>query len=364
MQYSCQIEIHSNAFLLIKECSGETYPLQKKAHGVGFLREHGHLRARTRSMGALLRIRSETEAALQAILREQGFTQIHTPVLTSHDCEGDFFKAPCFLTVSGQLHLEMAANAISRVYTLGPAFRAETSVTGRHLAEFWMLEAEVAFVRDLAPLLDLTEYLVSKATEKVLQSCEDDIQLLADSNGKTENSVPSDILSLLKPFARMTYSQAVELLKAEVAESKVAFEFSLDWGRPLQSEHEQYLTKLLGGPVFVTHYPKSIKPFYMKLDSASERPTVACFDLLIPRVGELAGGSLREDNEDLLAKSLSDIGPELLESHQWYLDLRRFGGAPHGGFGLGLERLVQFLTYAARIRDTTPYPRFAGNCHY
>ncbi|KAJ9087903.1 asparaginyl-tRNA synthetase [Entomophthora muscae] len=367
-----QIEIHTNNFTLIKECPGETYPLQKKVHGTEFLREHGHLRARTSGMGAALRVRSVAEAALHGLLSDQRFTQIHTPVLTSHDCEGggevfevkangkEFFKTPAFLTVSGQLHLEMAANAISRVYTFGPTFRAEPSVTGRHLAEFWMLEAEVAFVRDLEPLLDLTEFLVSKTTEKVMQSCEDDIKLLAKLNDKLEDSALNDVVS--KPFARLTYTQAIELLQSEVAKGSATFDFPPEWGKSLQSEHEQYLANMLNQPVFVTHYPKAIKPFYMKLDSCSGHQTVACFDLLLPGVGELAGGSLREDDQSILGKSLSDMG--LGESYQWYLDLRRFGGAPHGGFGLGVERLIQFLTHTAHIRDTTPYPRFSGNCRY
>lgn len=290
--------------------------------------------------------------------------------MTSHDCEGggevfqvkadgkEFFKTPAFLTVSGQLHLEMAANAISRVYTFGPTFRAEPSVTGRHLAEFWMLEAEVAFVRDLEPLLDLTEFLVSKTTERVLQSCGAEVKLLAELNGKAGDAGHHDVIS--KPFARLTYTQAVDLLKTEVSQGRATFEFPPEWGRALQSEHEQHLASMFQRPVFVTHYPKAIKPFYMKQDSDAR--TVACFDLLLPGVGELAGGSLREDQHDVLAQSLSEMG--LGESYQWYLDLRRFGGAPHGGFGLGVERLIQFLTHTAHIRDTTPYPRFAGNCRY
>lgn len=272
----------------------------------------------------------------------------------------DFFEESVYLTVSGQLHLEMTANAISRVYTLGPTFRAEPSLTGRHLSEFWMLEAELAFTSNLDSLLDVTESVLSNTTAQVLDQCHQEIDYLdkkRDQNGELNQRL---IKLAHQPFVRMTYKEAIFILQQAVIEKKFQFNFDPKMGNSLQSEHEQYLAEIhCQSPVFVTNYPKHIKPFYMKSNNSD---TVECFDLLVPGAGELVGGSLREDNLVQLKNNLEASG--MVGDYGWYLDLRKFGGTPHGGFGLGVERYIQLLTGTPHIRDVTPYPRYIRTCRY
>ena len=296
--------------------------------------------------------------------QEQGFCYTHTPILTSNDCEGageafriapipldtsssapeqmdEFFSRPSYLTVSSQLHLEALASAISRVYTISPCFRAEKSQTNRHLAEFWMLEAEWAFVEDVGEICDVVEEVIKEVIRENAP-----IGLLGN-------------VAAEKKWARISYREAIEhLSKHHDSSARAAFTFSPCWGKPLQSEHERWLADhLVGGPVFVTNYPASLKPFYMRLNPDKE--TVACFDLFVPHLGELVGGSLREERLDFLEHALDSRGLSRKE-YDWYLDLRKFGGAPHGGFGMGFDRLVAWLSGVENVRECIPMPRWAG----
>ena len=300
---------------------------------------------------------------------------MHTPILTSHDCEGggevfkvapastpsdkssqDFFNKPVFLTVSGQLHAEMLASALSRVYTFGPVFRAEESVTSRHLAEFWMLEAEMTFIDKLDQLLDVTEGSVQYATRHVMDHCSEDIAFF----NKFVDSTLTERLakSIDQPFARMTYTEAIQVLQ----KANKKFEFPTVWGSSLQSEHERYLaSEYCQSPVFVTDYPTEQKPFYMRANYDGK--TVACFDLLLPGIGELVGGSMREDRDILLQAKMEAAGMDI-EEYQWYLDLRKYGSAPHGGYGIGFERFLLWLTGLENVREVVPVPRWVGHCKY
>ncbi|KAG0220466.1 Asparaginyl-tRNA synthetase [Mortierella sp. GBA43] len=385
---------------VVGSCDGETYPLQKKRHSFEFLREISHLRSRAKTASAILRLRSASAWGFQKFFESQEFVQVHTPLLTSHDCEGggevfkiaprisaraqqqaqerqqqegqlssssnhtpapsEFFGSPVYLTVSGQLHLEIIASAISRVFTMGPVFRAEPSMTPRHLSEFWMLEAEMAFLDKLDHLLDFSEACLKETTRYLLDTCHEDIDFL---NTWIDKSLKSRLTQLVeKPFQRMTYTQAVEILR----QSGEKFEFEPVWGQGLQSEHEKWLAgSYCKGPVFVTDYPAGLKPFYMrKNDGASpDRATVACVDLLVPGIGELLGGSLREERLDVLQKQLGEFGLEQ-EEYQWYLDLRKFGTAPHGGWGIGFERYILMVTGMDNVRDIIPFPRYNNHCKF
>jgi asparaginyl-tRNA synthetase len=348
------------------------YPLQKKRHSLEFLREIPHLRPRTNTIGAAARLRSHLAFAIHKYFKEHGFYYVHTPIITSGDAEGagamfqvttldigkgadyskDFFGRKTFLTVSGQLEAETYAAAISRVYTFGPTFRAENSNTTRHLAEFWMIEPEIAFA-DLEDDMAIAEDFLKYLFNSVLEECPEE---LAFFDAHIEKGIIDNLKQLVKSkFAHITYTDAIrELEKAD----KGLFEFEPHWGCDLQSEHEKYLTeKVAGGPAIVTDYPKEIKAFYMKINDDGK--TVRAMDVLVPRLGEIIGGSQREDNLERLVSRMNELGMKA-EEYAWYLDLRRYGTVPHSGFGLGFERIIQYISGIVNIRDVIPYPRAAG----
>ena len=356
------------------------YPIQPKHHTYEFLRTQAHLRARSNTFGAVARVRNAMSQAIHEFFQARGFLYVHTPIITASDCEGagqmfrvttlnvagspggaapvpgaapaaaeeDFFGRPTYLTVSGQMEAETYACALGKVYTFGPTFRAENSNTARHLAEFWMVEPEMAFC-DLAGDADLAEAFVKHIFAAVLARCPRDMAFFAE---RVEKGVVSTLEHIVaSPFERITYTQAIEILE----KSGEKFEFPVRWGVDLQSEHERYLTeKHVGRPVIVTDYPRSIKAFYMRLNDDGK--TVAAMDVLVPRTGEIIGGSQREERLDVLSARMAEQGLTA-ENYWWYADLRRYGTVPHAGFGLGLERTVQFATGMANIRDVIPYPR-------
>ncbi|KAI0780982.1 asparaginyl-tRNA synthetase [Trametes elegans] len=381
---------------VLGECDPESYPIQKQRLTIEYLRDHCHLRARTREIGAMLRLRDSTTRAIHDHLHSNGFLHIHTPILTSNDCEGagetfrvvpssdtptdssnpppsgtthaapsEYFGHPAYLTVSSQLHLEAVAASISRVYTLSPCFRAERSQTSRHLAEFWMLEAEWAFTSSVAELCAVVEGVLRHVLRAACSGPE-----LAELAGAHD---PRPALRVLadapQPWARMSYTDAVARLAAHHAQNPSAFAFAPGWGKALQSEHERWLAEeCVRAPVFVTDYPAALKPFYMRANApddaggqagGGERGTVACFDLLVPGVGELVGGSLREERLALLEAAIARHGLSRAE-YEWYLDLRKYGGAPHGGFGLGFERLISWISGIESVRECIAMPRWAG----
>lgn len=355
----------------------ETYPLQKKRHSYEFLRTIAHLRPRTNSFGAVARVRNAMSFAIHRFFQEEGFLYIHTPIITASDCEGagamfrvttldplskgpidprqDFFGKPTYLTVSGQLEAEVYACALGKVYTFGPTFRAENSNTTRHLAEFWMVEPEAAFF-ELCDDMDLAERFLKRIFRDVLEQCPEDMEFF-------DRWVQPGLIKMLREiidseFVRLTYTEAVEILRG----SGEAFEFPVEWGRDLQAEHERYLTeKYFRRPVILTDYPKQIKAFYMRLNDDGK--TVRAMDVLLPRVGEIIGGSQREERLDVLEQRMEELGLNK-DNYWWYLDLRRFGTVPHSGFGLGLERALQFVTGMANIRDVIPFPRTPGSAEF
>jgi asparaginyl-tRNA synthetase len=357
------------------EADPEEYPLQKKGHTLEFLREIAHLRPRTNTYGAVFRLRNILASSIHEFFQDRGFVWVHTPVITSSDCEGagelftvtsldlenlprrddggidfsqDLFGRRAFLTVSGQLEAEFLAMSLGKVYTFGPTFRAENSNTTRHLSEFWMIEPEMAFA-DLKDDMRLAEDFFRFLCRKILERGEKELAFL-ESQYKSISF--EDLNNLAEtPFAHMSYTDAIKELK----NAKESFEFPVDWGSDLQSEHERYLTdKVIKGPVIVTDYPKEIKAFYMRVNPDGK--TVAAMDVLVPKVGEIIGGSQREERLEILKERMKQMGIPL-ENLQWYIDLRRFGSAPHAGFGLGLERLVQYITGMVNIRDVIPCPR-------
>ncbi|KAI0082823.1 asparaginyl-tRNA synthetase [Panus rudis PR-1116 ss-1] len=371
-------EIQVDAVECLGECDPNDYPIQKQDLSVEYLRDHCHLRARTPRMASMLRLRDQTQQALHDHFKTEDFTYVHTPILTANDCEGagetfriapsshttspdqraadteeEFFGRAAYLTVSSQLHLEALATSISRVYTLSPCFRAERSQTGRHLSEFWMLEAEWAFTRNVSDVCRVVEGAVKSA----LQQRSEDLGFLRQSLDDSRRSFLEDTANSQKPWDMVSYGDAVkELEKYQAATRK--FHYEPKWGEPLHSEHERWVSEqLVKGPVFVTDYPSSLKPFYMRINEDGR--TVACFDLLVPYLGELVGGSLREERHDVLLKNLKthNLDPE---EFSWYLDLRKYGGAPHGGFGLGFDRLIQWISGIENIRECIPMPRYAG----
>ncbi|ELP54577.1 asparaginyl-tRNA synthetase [Microcystis aeruginosa TAIHU98] len=361
------IELKAAEITLYGDCPAD-YPLQKKRHSFEFLRTIAHLRARTNTLGAVMRVRNACATAIHTFFQEKGFIWVHTPIITANDCEGagelftvtsldlkkpanfaeDFFGKRAYLTVSGQLQAEVMAMALSNVYTFGPTFRAENSNTSRHLAEFWMVEPEMAFC-DLEGDQDLAEAFLKYIFKFVLENCPEDLQFFNERIDKTVLSTAENIVN--SEFGRITYSEAIELL--EKADRQ--FEFPVEWGVDLQSEHERYLAEeLFKKPVIVTNYPKTIKAFYMRLDDSNK--TVSAMDILAPKIGEIIGGSQREERLDVLIQRMQEQGmnPDDL---WWYLELRRYGSVPHAGFGLGFERLVQFMTGMTNIRDVIPFPR-------
>ena len=368
--------------IVVEGESTPDYPLQKKRHTVEFLREIAYLRPRTNLFGAAFRIRSEAAYAIHQFFHERGFVYVHTPIITGSDCEGagamfqvttldldgiakegkavdykkDFFDKKASLTVSGQLNAETYAMAFGNVYTFGPTFRAENSNTSRHAAEFWMIEPEMAFC-DLAGDMDVAEAMVKAIIAHVTKTCADELNFL-------NQFVDKGLLERLKnvyenDFVRLTYTEAIEILKqnADKFDDKNIF-----WGKDLQSEHERFLTEqVFQKPVFLTDYPKEIKAFYMKQNPDGK--TVAAADLLVPGVGELIGGSQREEDYEKLKARIEELGMNP-EDYWWYLNLRRFGGTQHAGFGLGFERMVMYLTGISNIRDVIPFPRTVSNLDY
>jgi len=352
----------------------ENYPLQKKRHTDEFLRNIAHLRPRTNKYGAAFRIRSELSYAIHKFFRDKGFRYIHSPIITGSDCEGagelfrvttidpddpprkegkidyskDFFAKEANLTVSGQLSAEMFALALGDVYTFGPTFRAENSHTRRHVAEFWMVEPEMAFC-DLEGNMDLAEEMIKYLTSFILEECAEDLELFAKFVDKTLLKTLNNVAA--SDFKRLTYASAVEILK----KSGKKFEHDIDFGKDLQTEHERYLTENhFKKPLIVFNYPKKIKPFYMRLND--DRQTVSAMDVLVPRIGEIIGGSQREERLGVLENRMDEMGiPK--ENYWWYLDSRRFGSVEHSGFGLGFERLIMLMTGIRNIRDVIPFPR-------
>ena len=369
------VEVQADSIMVIGWADPGTYPLQKKRHSFEFLRSIAHLRSRTNALGAVARVRSTLSFAIHRFFHEQGFLQVHTPVITTSDCEGagemftvtalepsqlqgadpfagDFFSRRAGLTVSGQLQAEIFALSHSRVYTFGPTFRAENSNTSRHLAEFWMLEPEMAFC-DLAGDMQVAEALIKHLVAVALTDCAADLELFDQFIAK--GLIEKLIQVRDRPFVPLTYTDAVSLLE----KSGRSFEFPVQWGIDLQAEHERYLCEEVAkAPVIVTNYPAAIKPFYMRLDEGGR--TVAAMDILVAGIGELVGGSQREERYDVLAARMAATGLEP-EQYGWYLDLRRYGSVPHAGFGLGFERLVQFVTGMQNIRDVIPFPRTPGS---
>lgn len=370
-----RVEIHAKRVVVVGLADPEHYPLQKKRHSFEFLREIAHLRPRTNALGGVARVRSQLSFSVNNFFHKKGFHHIHTPVITTSDCEGagemfqvvteqelsdsapsadgsdGFFGNRAGLTVSGQLQAEVFAQALGSVYTFGPTFRAENSNTSRHLAEFWMLEPEMAFC-DLQCNMDLAEEMLKYFLTDVLENCTQDMELFdrfieKGLINKLRNVVDND-------FARISYTEAVD----ELIKSGKEFEFPVSWGIDLQSEHERYLTEeVFKLPLIVVDYPASIKPFYMRVND--DGTTVGAMDILVAGIGEIVGGSQREERYDVLLRRMQDGGIDE-DEYQWYLDLRRYGTTPHSGFGLGFERLVQFVTGMHNIRETIPFPRTPG----
>jgi len=367
-------EMRATTIRLVGE-SPEDYPLQKKRHSPEFMREIAHLRPRANLYGAVFRVRSRLAQAVHRFFAEKEFVYVHTPILTASDCEGagemfratthdpllgggkpedDFFEKDAYLTVSGQLEGETFACALSNIYTFGPTFRAENSHTSRHAAEFWMIEPEVAFC-DLEGDMELAEEFVRAMVREVVEEMPEDFALFANFVDKGLAERLQQVIT--KPFVRVTYTEAVAILE----QSGQSFEYPVSWGENLQSEHERYLTEQhFKAPVTVYNYPKTIKPFYMRQNDDGK--TVAAMDLLVPGIGELIGGSQREERYDLLKEKMDE--ENLSDGYDWYLDLRKYGSVPHAGFGLGFERLVMFVTGVTNIRDVIPFPRTPGSCEF
>ena len=376
------VEVQADELEIYGTADPETYPLQKKGHTLEFLREKAHLRPRTNTFGAVLRIRHALAFAIHKFFNDKGFYYFHTPLITASDCEGagamfqvttmdmqnlpkteegktdysaDFFGKPASLTVSGQLEGELGATALGCIYTFGPTFRAENSNTPRHLSEFWMIEPEMAFY-EIADNMDLAEEFIKYCISYALEHCKDDIQFLNDMFDK-------ELIERLKfvvdnEFVRLPYTEGVKILE----ESGKKFEFPVYWGVDLASEHERYLVEEhFRKPVILTDYPKEIKAFYMKLNDDGK--TVRAMDVLFPKIGEIIGGSQREESYDKLLGRIEELGIPMKDMW-WYLDTRRFGTVPHSGFGLGFERLVLFVTGMQNIRDVIPFPRYPGNCEF
>ncbi len=391
-------EVNCDSLELLGEADPEKYPLQPKKHSLEFLREIAHLRPRTTTFGAILRVRHRMAYAVHRFFHERGFYWLHTPIITGADAEGagemfqvttldldklpktpagqidygkDFFGQPANLTVSGQLEGELGAMALGKIYTFGPTFRAENSNTTRHLSEFWMIEPEMAFY-ELQDNMDLAEAFVKMLIQTALDECPDELEFLAkrqadEDKVKPEAERAQPLLEKLRfvldnPFERLTYTQAIDLLLRSNPHQKGKFQYPVEWGIDLQSEHERYLVeKEIGKPIFLTDYPREIKAFYMKQNDDGK--TVRAMDLLFPGIGEMIGGSQREDNLEKLTTRMGEVGidPEHL---WWFLDTRRFGSAPHSGFGLGFERFLQFVTGMGNIRDVIPFPRYPRSVEF
>jgi len=363
------LELQADRVTLYGPCDPARYPLQKKRHSFEFLRTIAHLRPRTNTQGAVARVRNALAFATHRFFQERGFLYVHTPVIAGSDCEGagemfhistanpkeTFFNHPAYLTVSGQLEAEIYACALSDVYTFGPTFRAENSNTSRHLAEFWMIEPEMAFA-DLTADMECAENYLKYCVRYALDHCAED---LAFFDQFIENGLLQRLKNMVaEPFARLTYTEAVEILK----KAPKAFEFPVSWGTDLQSEHERYLAEEhCKRPVILTNYPAAIKSFYMRANEDGK--TVAAMDVLIPKIGEIIGGSQREERLEVLKEKMVKLGLNL-QDYWWYLELREFGSVPHAGFGLGFERLMLCVTGMENIRDVIPFPRYPGHVDF
>ncbi len=376
-----KVELEAESVEVLGWADPNSYPLQKKRHSLEFLRSVAHLRPRTNTFGAVARVRNALSMAIHAFFQERGFLYVHTPIITGSDCEGagamfkvtafdlekvpswkgsadmskDFFGGPAFLTVSGQLEAEVYALSMGDIYTFGPTFRAENSNTPRHLAEFWMVEPEMAFC-DLQGNVDIAVSFLKYVFAYVLEHCKEDMDFF---NHFIDPSIIQTLEALVvQDFQKVTYTEAVDIL----SRAETDFEFPVIWGNDVQAEHERYLCeKVFKRPVILTDYPREIKPFYMKVNEDGK--TVRAMDVLVPRIGEIIGGSQREDNHDILLSRMKETGINP-GAYWWYLELRKFGTVPHAGFGLGLERLVQFVTGIANIRDVIPFPRTPGNVSF
>jgi len=375
-----KVEVQASDVKTIGWADPDTYPLQKKRHSFEYLRTIAHLRPRTNTFGAVARIRNAMSYAIHSFFQERGFIYLHSPIITGSNCEGagdmfkvttldlqgpkdkggevdfreDFFGKPASLTVSGQLEAEVYALALGNVYTFGPTFRAEDSNTSRHLAEFWMVEPEMAFC-DLKEDIDLAEEFIKSILAYILKNCKDDMDFLNGFVGKDHISTIDDIINSY--FERITYTAAVDIL----SKAREGFEFPVEWGKDIQSEHERYICAYFKRPVVVTDYPKEIKPFYMKVNEDGR--TVKAMDVLLPGIGEIIGGSQREDDYETLLKRIKETNLDPAD-YWWYLDLRKYGTVVHSGFGLGLERLIQFVTGLSNIRDVIPFPRTPKNLEF
>lgn len=394
------VELIAEQVELLGKADPEEYPLQPKRHSLEFLREIGHLRPRTNTFSAVLRIRHAMTMAIHTFFHEKGFLNLHSPILTSSDAEGagetfkvttfdldnvpktkdgeidykqDFFEKETNLTVSGQLEGELAALAVSEIYTFGPTFRAENSNTTRHLAEFWMMEPEMAFY-DLEDTMDLAEEMLKYIVSYALQNCKEDLEFLNKREADEEKMKPQNernelpLLERLKfvvdnEFVRISYTEAIEILKRSKPNQKKKFQYLIeDWGTDLQSEHERFLVeKHFKKPVILFDYPKDIKAFYMRQNDDGK--TVGAMDVLFPGIGEIVGGSQREERQEKLEQRMDEMNVPK-EELWWYLDTRRFGTVPHSGYGLGFERMIQFVTGMNNIRDAIPFPRTPGSCEF
>jgi asparaginyl-tRNA synthetase len=400
-----KVELKAAELTVYGDCNPEQFPLQPKKQSLEFLRENAHLRFRTNTFGAVFRIRHALAYAIHKFFNDRGFYYLHSPIITASDAEGagemfrvttldldklprteagdvdfaqDFFKRSTNLTVSGQLEAELAALALGEVYTFGPTFRAENSNTTRHLAEFWMIEPEVAFA-DLNDNMDLAEDMLRYVIRYALEHCADDLKILEERLLEEEKSKPQDQRSEMalseklrfvteNAFVRLTYTEAIDILKNSNPNKKGKFQFPVEgWGTDLQSEHERYLVeKHFKKPVILTNYPAAIKAFYMRRDEPAANvpgPTVSAMDILFPGIGEIVGGSQREERLELLQTRMQEMHIPEAELY-WYLDTRRFGSCPHAGFGLGFERLVLFVTGMTNIRDVIAFPRYPGSAEF
>lgn len=395
-----KFELKADTITIFGDCNPEEFPLQPKKQSLEFLREHAHLRFRTNTFAAIFRVRHALSFAIHQFFHSRGFVNLHSPIITGSDAEGagemfrvtaldldklprneagaidfeqDFFGKSTNLTVSGQLEAELAATALGAVYTFGPTFRAENSNTTRHLAEFWMIEPEVAFA-DLNDNMNLAEAMLQQVIGFALENCPDDLRILEERLLEEEKSKPQDQRSEMtlteklrfvvgNEFQRLTYTEAIDILKNSNPNKKGKFQYTIDaWGADLQSEHERYLVeKHFKKPVILTDYPAAIKAFYMRLNEDGK--TVRAMDILFPGIGEIVGGSQREERYEVLLEKMRAMHiPE--EEMYWYLDTRRFGSCPHAGFGLGFERLVLFVTGMTNIRDVIPFPRYPGSAEF
>ncbi|MCL2744499.1 MAG: asparagine--tRNA ligase [Planctomycetaceae bacterium] len=375
-------EVEAQEVELLGTADAETYPLQKKRHSLEFLRTIAHLRVRTNTFGAVARIRNRVSFSIHQFFQENGFYYVHTPIITASDCEGagqmfrvsvldadnppkdstgkvdfsqDFFGKPSYLTVSGQLNGETYCAGLGKVYTFGPTFRAENSNTARHAAEFWMIEPEIAFC-ELEDNMNWAERFLKRLISDVLRDCPEDMEFFNKFVDTTVLETLNHVLN--SDFVRLSYTEAVDIL----TKSGKKFDYQVSWGTDLQSEHERFLTEEhFKSPVILFDYPRAIKPFYMRVNEDGK--TVRAMDVLVPRVGEIIGGSEREWRYDVLLERMKEQKLEV-EGYSWYADLRKYGSVPHSGFGLGLERALMFITGIANIRDVLPFPRTPGNCDF